>query len=203
MSARGFILGKDALNRANSFDEKHQLSSTTTTKVVSLDNKVSEKTKLAISATKRSVASAGYAIMRNCYMFTGVAWITGAYNKVLKDPSGNNTTTLEESIEIPPPRPKRKPIHPYPRKLVEIPKKEIPNLEHPLRSNSLKSSDCGQENNSPKVFQKANKRARIHSKFQMSETQDGANRTFHCFSNYSFHFLVTFSLLHSHTLLNL
>ncbi|KAK7300633.1 hypothetical protein RJT34_11481 [Clitoria ternatea] len=72
------------------------------------------------------------------------------FSKVLKDPSGNNTTTLEESIEIPPPRPKRKPIHPYPRKLIEIPKKEIPNSEQPLRSNSLKSSDCGQENNSPK-----------------------------------------------------
>ncbi|KAK7385657.1 hypothetical protein VNO78_31425 [Psophocarpus tetragonolobus] len=71
------------------------------------------------------------------------------FSKILREPSGNNTA-LEESIEIPPPRPKRKPIHPYPRKLVEITKKEISNSEHPLRSNSLKSSDFGQENNSPK-----------------------------------------------------
>ncbi|XP_020234150.1 protein REVEILLE 1 [Cajanus cajan] len=71
------------------------------------------------------------------------------FSKVVRESSGNSTA-LEESIEIPPPRPKRKPIHPYPRKLVEIPKKEISNSEHPLRSNSLKSSDFGQENNSPK-----------------------------------------------------
>ena len=55
-----------------------------------------------------------------------------------------------ESIEIPPPRPKRKPMHPYPRKLVELPSKEISNPEHPLRSNSQKSSDFDQENQSPK-----------------------------------------------------
>ncbi|XP_027330576.1 protein REVEILLE 1 [Abrus precatorius] len=72
------------------------------------------------------------------------------FSKILREPSGNNTTTLEESIEIPPPRPKRKPIHPYPRKLVEILKKEISKSEQLLRSNSLKSSDFGQENNSPK-----------------------------------------------------
>ncbi|XP_022633058.1 protein REVEILLE 1-like isoform X2 [Vigna radiata var. radiata] len=69
--------------------------------------------------------------------------------KIVRESSGNSTA-LEESIEIPPPRPKRKPNHPYPRKLIEIPKKEISNSEHPLRSNSLKSSDFGQENNSPK-----------------------------------------------------
>lgn len=69
--------------------------------------------------------------------------------QVIRDTNGNNTT-LEESIEIPPPRPKRKPTHPYPRKLVEIPKNEMSNLEQPLRSNSLKSLDFGQENKSPK-----------------------------------------------------
>lgn len=69
--------------------------------------------------------------------------------QILRESSGNNTA-LEESIEIPPPRPKRKPVHPYPRKVVEVSKKEISISEHPLRSNSLKSSDFGQENNSPK-----------------------------------------------------
>lgn len=71
------------------------------------------------------------------------------FSKVIRDTNGNNTT-LEESIEIPPPRPKRKPTHPYPRKLVEIPKNEMSNLEQPLRSNSPRSLDFGQENKSPK-----------------------------------------------------
>ncbi|XP_061347665.1 protein REVEILLE 1 [Gastrolobium bilobum] len=71
------------------------------------------------------------------------------FSKVLRDSSGNSTT-LAESVEIPPPRPKRKPIHPYPRKLVETRNTEISNLEQQLRSKSPKSSDFGQENNSPK-----------------------------------------------------
>lgn len=71
------------------------------------------------------------------------------FSKINRDTDGN-TTTLVESIEIPPPRPKRKPIHPYPRKLVEIRKNEISNLEQPLRSNSIVSLDFGQENKSPK-----------------------------------------------------
>ncbi|GAU36764.1 hypothetical protein TSUD_213300, partial [Trifolium subterraneum] len=71
------------------------------------------------------------------------------FSKINRDTNGNDTTMVE-TIEIPPPRPKRKPIHPYPRKLVEIPKNEISNLEQPLRSNSLVSLDFGQENNSPK-----------------------------------------------------
>ena len=69
--------------------------------------------------------------------------------QINRDTDGNDTTMVE-TIEIPPPRPKRKPIHPYPRKLVEIAKNEISNLEQPLRSNSLVSLDFGQENNSPK-----------------------------------------------------
>ncbi|KAG6430707.1 hypothetical protein SASPL_108779 [Salvia splendens] len=40
MLAKGFILGKDALNRAKSFDEMPQLISTTSAKVASLDQKI-------------------------------------------------------------------------------------------------------------------------------------------------------------------
>ncbi|KAK7264001.1 hypothetical protein RJT34_31602 [Clitoria ternatea] len=124
MLARGFILGKDALNRAKSFDEKHQLSSTATAKVVSLDNKVgfserinagtilvndkvkemdekfqvSEKTKSAMSAAERSVASAGSAIMRNRYVFTGAAWVTGAYNRVAKKAEQVGQKTKEKVL---------------------------------------------------------------------------------------------------------
>ncbi|RDX87388.1 Binding partner of ACD11 1, partial [Mucuna pruriens] len=108
--AKGFVLGKDALNRAKGFDEKHQLSSTATAKVVSLDQKVgfsekinagtvlvndkvkemdekfqvSEKTKSAISAAEQSVSIAGSAIMKNRYVLTGATWVTGAYNRVAR-----------------------------------------------------------------------------------------------------------------------
>ncbi|KAK7305641.1 hypothetical protein VNO77_43548 [Canavalia gladiata] len=71
------------------------------------------------------------------------------FSKILRDSTGNITNTVE-SIEIPPPRPKRKPMHPYPRKLVETPNKEILIPEQPMRSNSLKSSDFDEENQSPK-----------------------------------------------------
>ncbi|KAL9662274.1 hypothetical protein QQ045_027107 [Rhodiola kirilowii] len=44
------------------------------------------------------------------------------FTKVMKEGSGS-TEGSNESIEIPPPRPKRKPLHPYPRKSVEAPNK--------------------------------------------------------------------------------
>ncbi|XP_027933083.1 protein REVEILLE 2-like [Vigna unguiculata] len=71
------------------------------------------------------------------------------FSKVLRDPTGSVTNTAE-SIEIPPPRPKRKPMHPYPRKLVETPTKETSIPEQLMKSGSLKSSDFDQENQSPK-----------------------------------------------------
>lgn len=110
MLAKGFILGKDAVNKAKSFDEKHRLTSTATSKVVSFDKKigftekisagtsavnekvrevdkkfqVSEKTKSAFAAAEQKVSSAGSAIMKNRYVFTGASWVTGAFNKVAK-----------------------------------------------------------------------------------------------------------------------
>ncbi|GAB4834770.1 hypothetical protein Ancab_033038 [Ancistrocladus abbreviatus] len=110
MLARGFILGKDAVNKAKAIDEKHQLTSTASAKVASLDQKigfsekismgaavvndkvrevdqkyqVSEKTKLALAAAEQKVTSAGSAIMKNRYVFTGAAWVTDAFNKVAK-----------------------------------------------------------------------------------------------------------------------
>ncbi|CAJ1934083.1 unnamed protein product [Sphenostylis stenocarpa] len=110
MLAKGFILGKDAMNRAKSFDERHRLTSTASAKVASLDQKVgftekisagtvlvngkvkqmdekyqvSEKTKSAISVAEQSVSNAGSAIMKNRYVLTGATWVTGAYNRVAK-----------------------------------------------------------------------------------------------------------------------
>ncbi|KAL4347838.1 hypothetical protein GQ457_17G019950 [Hibiscus cannabinus] len=110
MLAKGFILGKDAVNKAKGFDEKHQLTSTASAKVASFDKKigftekvsagttvvsgkvrevdqkfqVSEKTKSALAAAEQKVSSAGSAIMKNRYVFTGASWVTGAFNKVAK-----------------------------------------------------------------------------------------------------------------------
>ncbi|CAK7356084.1 unnamed protein product [Dovyalis caffra] len=110
MLAKGFILGKDAINKAKSLDEKHQLTSTASAKVVSFDKKiglteklsagttvvgdkvrevdqkfqVSEKTKSAFAAAEQKVSSAGSAIMSNRYIFTGAAWVTDAFSKVAK-----------------------------------------------------------------------------------------------------------------------
>ncbi|XP_031484439.1 binding partner of ACD11 1 [Nymphaea colorata] len=110
MLAKGFILGKDALNKAKTFDEKHQFTSNATAKVASLDRKmglsekismgtaavnekvkevdqkfhVSEKTKSAFAAAEQQVSTAGSAIMKNRYVLTGATWVTGAFNKVAK-----------------------------------------------------------------------------------------------------------------------
>uniref|UniRef100_A0A0D9VJS3 RRM domain-containing protein n=1 Tax=Leersia perrieri TaxID=77586 RepID=A0A0D9VJS3_9ORYZ len=89
MLAKGFVLGKDALEKAKAFDEKLQLTSTATAKVSSLDRKmglsqkfstgtsvvnekmkemdqkyqVAEKTKTALAAAEQTVSTAGSAIM--------------------------------------------------------------------------------------------------------------------------------------------
>lgn len=110
MLAKGFVLGKDALNKAKTLDEKHQLTSTASAKVSSFDKKigltekisigtsmvndkvrevdqklqVSEKAKSAFAAAEQTVSSAGSAIMKNRYVFTGVSWATGAFNRVAK-----------------------------------------------------------------------------------------------------------------------
>jgi hypothetical protein len=111
MLSKGFVLGMDAVEKAKAFDEKHQLTSTATAKVASLDKtmglsqkfssstlvvnekmkemdekyQVAEKTKSALAAAEQTVSTAGSAIMSNRYVLTGAAWVTGAYNKVATD----------------------------------------------------------------------------------------------------------------------
>ncbi|KAI6672150.1 hypothetical protein NL676_000056 [Syzygium grande] len=110
MLAKGFILGKDALNRAKALDEKHHVTATATATVASLDQKiglsekisagttvvnekmkemdqkfqVSEKTKSAIAAAEQTASTAGSAIMSNRYVLTGASWVAGAYSRVTK-----------------------------------------------------------------------------------------------------------------------
>ncbi|XP_073001099.1 uncharacterized protein [Typha latifolia] len=71
------------------------------------------------------------------------------FSKVVRESSSNNCTGSVMHIEIPPPRPKRKPVHPYPRKLGNTSSKQVPTLKQ-LESPSLQiSSICEQENRSP------------------------------------------------------
>ncbi|XP_042007773.1 binding partner of ACD11 1-like [Salvia splendens] len=125
MVAKGFILGKDALNRAKSFDERHQLTSTASATVASLDQKiglsekitvgativndkvkevdqkfqVSEKTKTAFAAAGQTVSSAGTAVMKNRYVLTGATWVTGAFSRVQKVAEDVGQKTLEKVAE--------------------------------------------------------------------------------------------------------
>ncbi|KAL3653802.1 hypothetical protein CASFOL_003483 [Castilleja foliolosa] len=125
MLAKGFILGKDALNKAKALDEKHQVISTATAKVASLDQKiglsekitigativndkvkevdqkfqVSEKTKSAFAAAEQTVSTAGSAIMKNRYILTGTSWVTGAFSRVSKAAGEVSQKTMEKVAE--------------------------------------------------------------------------------------------------------
>ncbi|KZV30125.1 protein REVEILLE 1 [Dorcoceras hygrometricum] len=70
------------------------------------------------------------------------------FSKVARDTNGGDFDT-EKPIEIPPPRPKRKPMHPYPRKLVCPVKTGIVIPEKPTRSSSSTLSNSEPENQSP------------------------------------------------------
>ncbi|GFZ09604.1 homeodomain-like superfamily protein [Actinidia rufa] len=70
------------------------------------------------------------------------------FSKVVRH-SGNGDASAVQPIEIPPPRPKRKPTHPYPRKLVAPLKTGTPIEEQPRRSTSPNLSVSEQENQSP------------------------------------------------------
>ncbi|XP_073156093.1 protein REVEILLE 1-like [Henckelia pumila] len=70
------------------------------------------------------------------------------FSKVARDPNGGDADA-EKPIEIPPPRPKRKPMHPYPRKLVCPVKSGIIIPEKPTRSSSSTLSTSEPENQSP------------------------------------------------------
>ncbi|KAI3694334.1 hypothetical protein L1987_77298 [Smallanthus sonchifolius] len=124
MFAKGFVLGKDAIGKAKTFDEKHNLTSTASAKVASFDKKigftekvsvgksivtdkvkvvdqklqVSEKAKSALTVAENTVSSAGSTIMKNRYVFTSVSWVTGAFNKVAKA-AGEVGQQTKEKVE--------------------------------------------------------------------------------------------------------
>eukprot|EP00252_Welwitschia_mirabilis_P020300 TRINITY_DN4945_c0_g1_i1.p1 TRINITY_DN4945_c0_g1~~TRINITY_DN4945_c0_g1_i1.p1 ORF type:complete len:162 (+),score=44.05 TRINITY_DN4945_c0_g1_i1:655-1140(+) len=110
MLAKGVILGKDAMNKAKEFDEKHGLTATASAKVSSFDKKigfsekisagtaivnekvkhvdekyqVSEKTKSTFAAAEQKVHNAGSTLMHNRYICQGASWVTGAFSRVAK-----------------------------------------------------------------------------------------------------------------------
>ena len=110
MMAKGFVLSKDALNMARSFDERHNIMSTATATVVSLDHQyglsekislgravvgskvkevderyqVSELTRSALAAAEQKASVAGSALMGNQYVSAGASWLTSAFGMVTK-----------------------------------------------------------------------------------------------------------------------
>lgn len=69
------------------------------------------------------------------------------FSKVVKE-SGSDAGS-EKSIEVPPPRPKRKPLHPYPRKLVQSPNNGASVPKQSERCPSPIPSVATQDNRSP------------------------------------------------------
>ncbi|CAK9173428.1 unnamed protein product [Ilex paraguariensis] len=159
MLAKGFVLGKDAVNKAKSFDEKHQLTSTASAKVSSFDKKigfsekvsvgtsmvndkvrgvdqklqVSEKAKSAFSTAEQTVSGAGSAIMKNKYVFTGASWVTGAFNKVAKA-AGEVSQKTKEKVGIAEDEQRRKMVDDFAQvHLSESPKASDLSEQHPSK----------------------------------------------------------------------
>lgn len=63
--------------------------------------------------------------------------------------SSSNEDGMEKPIEIPPPRPKRKPMHPYPRKMISSVKPGARLSDESKHSLSPNMSISGRENQSP------------------------------------------------------
>lgn len=122
MLAKGFVLGKDALNKAKALDERHHLTSNASATVASLDQKmglsekisvgttvvnekvrevderfqVSEKTRSAFALAEQKVSSAGSAIMTNRYVSTGASWVSSALSMVAKAAEDVSLMTKEK-----------------------------------------------------------------------------------------------------------
>jgi len=124
MLAKGFVLGKDALNQAKSFDERHGLTSNASATVASLDRRiglsekismgtavvnekvrdvdekfqVSQMTRSAFAAAEQKASSAGSAILSNPYVLSGASWVSAAFNRVAKV-AGDVGSMTKEKVE--------------------------------------------------------------------------------------------------------
>ncbi|XP_076960158.1 binding partner of ACD11 1-like [Bidens hawaiensis] len=122
MLAKGFVLGKDAVQKAKSFDEKHQLTVNASAKVASIDRRmgltqkfsmgtaamnermkevneryqVSEKSKSAIAVAEQKANTAGSALMSNKFVSSGAVWVAGAFAAVAKAAEGVGSKIKEK-----------------------------------------------------------------------------------------------------------
>lgn len=120
--AKGFILGKDALKKAKSFDERHQLTSNASAAVASIDRKigiteklsigtvvvggkarevneryqVSEKAKVAMAAAEQTATTAGTALASNRYVSGGASWFSTKLNAVARAAGVVGALTVEK-----------------------------------------------------------------------------------------------------------
>ncbi|KAI9075025.1 hypothetical protein K1719_043075 [Acacia pycnantha] len=120
MLAKGFIVGKDAINRAKSFDERHCLTSNASATVASIDHKMRLRDKLSVGTgllneivkemndkllisemTKSAFAAADNArsaVVSNPYLLTGASWLSSAYT-VIANAVGNVSMRTKEKVE--------------------------------------------------------------------------------------------------------
>ncbi|KAB2090233.1 hypothetical protein ES319_A03G110800v1 [Gossypium barbadense] len=106
MLGKGYVLGKDALSKAKTFDASHQVSATAAAKVAKLSERigltdkiyvgvdavrsmderyhVSENIKSAISVAGRTAAAAANAVVSSSYFSKGALWVSGALDRAAK-----------------------------------------------------------------------------------------------------------------------
>ncbi|VAI21919.1 unnamed protein product [Triticum turgidum subsp. durum] len=108
--ARGSAIRQDAVNKAKSFDERHQLRANASARISSFDRRVglseklntgisavnekvktvdqrlhvSDKTMAALLAAERKLNNTGSAVKTNRYVSAGTSWLNGAFSKVAK-----------------------------------------------------------------------------------------------------------------------
>lgn len=116
MLAKGFVLSKDALRRAQSFDGRHQqLLSTATARVASLDRRLglSDKFSLGTAAARGAArgvderfqvterawgafSAAGEVVAGSPYASRGAAWVSAAVGAVARAASDVGAMTMEK-----------------------------------------------------------------------------------------------------------
>ncbi|KAK4264042.1 hypothetical protein QN277_029383 [Acacia crassicarpa] len=120
--SKSFTIGKDALNKAKSFDERHQLTSNASATVASIDQKigitdklsigtaivnekvremdgrfqVSEKAKSALAVAGPKASNAVSAVMSNPYVSTGASYLSRTFSAVAKVAGDVGTMTKEK-----------------------------------------------------------------------------------------------------------
>ncbi|XP_038697527.1 binding partner of ACD11 1-like isoform X1 [Tripterygium wilfordii] len=124
MIAKGFVLGKDAINNAKNFDEHHHLTYNAFATVASIDRKmglseklsigtaifnekvrevderfqVSEKTKSALAVAEQKASSTGSAIMNNRYVLTGASRVSSVFKAVTNTAAFSRVAKAAEEV---------------------------------------------------------------------------------------------------------